>query len=64
MIGEVASMAIVVPDSSLVGGGIGYLIDRALGTHFIWMVAGALGSAGGVLELIRGLQRIAKDSDE
>jgi F0F1-type ATP synthase assembly protein I len=64
MIGEVASMALLLPVSTLVGGGIGYLIDRAFGTHFLWIVFGALGTAGGLIELIRELQRNAKAADE
>jgi F0F1-type ATP synthase assembly protein I len=64
MIGEVASLAMLLPVSSVVGGGLGYLIDRAIGTHFLWIVLGLLGTAGGVLELLRKLQRAAKDADE
>jgi len=56
MIGEVASLAMVLPVSSLVGGGLGYLIDRAAGTHFLWIVFGTLGTAGGVMEILRKLQ--------
>lgn len=53
----------LLPVSSVVGGGIGYLIDRAFGTHFLWIVFGALGTAGGVIELIRQLQRdLGRDS--
>ncbi len=59
MIGEVASLALLLPVSSLVGGGIGYLIDRAIGTHFLWIVLGLLGTAGGVIELLRMLRRDA-----
>jgi F0F1-type ATP synthase assembly protein I len=57
MIGQCASLAILLPASSLVGGAIGYLIDRAFGTHFLWIVFGALGTAGGIVELVRQLQR-------
>jgi F0F1-type ATP synthase assembly protein I len=64
MIGEAASLAMLLPVSTLVGGGIGYLIDRAIGTHFLWIVIGALGTAGGVIELVRKLQRDAKGADE
>ena len=60
MIGEVASLAMVLPVSSLVGGGIGYFIDRAIGTHFLWIVFGILGTAGGVIELLRKSQRAAR----
>jgi len=64
MIGEVASLGMLLPASTLLGGGIGYLIDRAIGTHFLWIVFGVLGTAGGLIELIRRLQRAAKDPDE
>ncbi len=64
MIGEVASMAMLLPVSTLVGGGLGYLLDRGFGTHFLWIVFGALGSAGGVIELVRRLQRAAKGADD
>jgi F0F1-type ATP synthase assembly protein I len=47
----------VLPISTLVGGGIGYLIDRAFGTHFLWIVFGILGTAGGIMEVLRQLQR-------
>jgi F0F1-type ATP synthase assembly protein I len=57
MIGECTALAMLLPVSSLVGGGLGYLIDRAIGTQFLWIVFGILGTAGGVIELIRRLQR-------
>lgn len=59
MIGECTSLAMLLPVSSLAGGGLGYLIDRAIGTQFLWIVFGILGTAGGVIELIRRLQRVA-----
>ena len=48
----------VLPISSVVGGGIGYLIDRGLHTHFLWIVFGLLGTTGGVIEVIRRLQQL------
>lgn len=59
LIGEYTSLAMVLPASSLVGGGMGYLIDRAFGTHFLWIVFGILGTAGGIIEILRQLQRDA-----
>lgn len=56
MIGQYTSLAMLLPISSLVGGGIGYLIDRAFGTHFLWIIFGGLGTAGGIIELVRQLQ--------
>ncbi|HUA58532.1 MAG TPA: AtpZ/AtpI family protein [Verrucomicrobiae bacterium] len=56
-VGEYTSLALVLPISSLVGGGIGYLIDRALHTHFLWILFGLLGTAGGIIEVLRQLQK-------
>ena len=55
-------MALILPISSVVGGGIGYLLDRALHTHFLWIVFGILGTAAGIIEVLRQLQRDA-DAD-
>jgi F0F1-type ATP synthase assembly protein I len=59
LIGEYTSLAMVLPISTLVGGGLGYLVDRALGTHFFWIGLGILGTAGGIIEVLRQLQREA-----
>lgn len=65
LIGEYTSLAMILPAASLVGGGIGYFIDRWLGTHFLWIVFGMLGTAGGVIEVLRQLQRSeSQNSDE
>ena len=62
-IGEYTSLAMVLPISTLVGGGIGYLIDRGLHTHFFWIIFGMLGTAGGIIEVVRQLQR-SEDKSE
>lgn len=64
LIGEYTSLAMVLPISSVVGGGMGYLIDRGLGTHFLWIVFGFLGTAAGIVEVIRQLQRSADNEDK
>ena len=56
-VGEYTSLALVLPISSVVGGGIGYLLDRAFGTHFLWIAFGLLGTAGGIIEILRKLGR-------
>jgi F0F1-type ATP synthase assembly protein I len=60
LIGQYTSLALVLPISSVVGGGLGYLVDRVFGTHFLWIAFGILGTAGGIIEVLRQLQR---DSD-
>lgn len=39
---------------------IGYLLDRALGTHFLYLVFLLLGAAGGLVQIIR---QVTKDTD-
>jgi F0F1-type ATP synthase assembly protein I len=63
-IGEYTSLAMVLPVSTLVGGGIGYLIDRGLHTHFLWIIFGFAGTAGGIIEVMRQLQRSEKQGPE
>ena len=51
------SLGMLLPISSLVGYGIGYWLDRALGTHFLAMTCLLLGTVGGFIQLIRGLTK-------
>ena len=45
----------LVPSAVLIGFGIGYLLDRALGTSFLKIIFLFLGLAAGVIELLREL---------
>jgi F0F1-type ATP synthase assembly protein I len=64
MVGEYSSLAFVVPASLLVGYGIGYGLDKWLGTdywHIVWLL---LGVVAGMRELIRRvLGDFQKDMD-
>lgn len=60
--GEYMSLAFLLPASTFVGYAIGYLLDKALGTHFLYIVFLLLGIASGFVELIRRLfQNTKKD---
>ena len=61
-VGEYTSLALVLPISTLVGGGIGYFIDRGLHTHFLWIVFGLLGTAGGIIEVLHQVDKSEKKS--
>ena len=37
-VGEYTSLAFLLPVSTLVGYAIGYLLDKAFGTHFLYVV--------------------------
>ena len=59
-VGEYASLAILLPISSFVGYGIGYVLDKAFGTHFLYFVFLVLGTVSGFVQLIRRLMRDSK----
>ena len=58
--GEYLSLAFLLPASTFVGYAIGYLLDRAFGTHFLYVIFLLLGIASGFVELIRRLLRDTK----
>ena len=60
MIGEYSQLAFVLPAATIVGYGIGYMLDRALGTHFLYIVFLLIGIAAGFLQIIR---KVTKDSE-
>ena len=60
MIGEYSQLAFVLPAATVVGYGIGYLLDRALGTHFLYIVFLLIGIAAGFLQIIR---KVTRDSE-
>ena len=57
MAGEYTALAFMLPASTLVGYAIGYLLDRAFHTHFLYMVFLILGIAAGFVQLVRQVTR-------
>jgi F0F1-type ATP synthase assembly protein I len=62
--GRYTSLAFLLPVCIVVGYGIGYLIDRALGTHFFYIVFLLLGIAAGFVQMIRMVQQDGRRRDE
>ena len=60
-VGEYTSLAFLLPASTFVGYAIGYLLDKAFGTHFLYLVFLLLGIAAGFVKLI---QRLLHDTEE
>ncbi len=56
-VGRYTTLAFVLPSSTLAGYIIGYLLDKAFGTHFLYIVFLLLGIASGFVQLIRQIQR-------
>jgi F0F1-type ATP synthase assembly protein I len=55
--GEYSQLAFILPAATFVGYLIGYLLDRWLGTNFLYMVFLLIGIAGGLIQVIRFAQR-------
>jgi len=57
-LGNVMDLPFVLVGSVVIAAGLGYLLDKRLGTSpILTLVLGALGFAGGMYELIRRLTR-------
>jgi F0F1-type ATP synthase assembly protein I len=59
--GVYLGLAFLLPSATFVGYLIGYLLDKAFGTHFLYIPFLLLGIAGGLVELIRELPRDWRD---
>ena len=57
-VGRYSALAFILPASTFVGYAIGYLLDRAFGTNFLYLVFLLLGIAAGFIRLLRDVQRL------
>lgn len=61
---ELSSLGLVLPSSIAVGLFMGYLLDKAFGTHpWLLGIFTLLGIVSGFLSLIRGLKKIGVERD-
>ncbi len=51
------SLAFLLPSAAFVGYAIGYLLDKAFSTHFLYLPFLLLGIAAGFVQLIRQVTR-------
>lgn len=51
--GRFMTLGVALPAATFVGYAIGYLLDKALGTSFLWIVFLILGIASGLLQVVR-----------
>jgi len=61
-VGEYTALAFLLPIATCVGYVIGYLLDRAFHTHFLYVVFLILGAVAGFLQLIRQFQQDTRDN--
>lgn len=62
MVGEYTSLAFLLPAATFIGYLMGYLLDRAFHTHFLYIPFLILGIAAGFVQLIRQLLRDTRDN--
>jgi F0F1-type ATP synthase assembly protein I len=62
MVGEYTTLAILLPASTLIGYLIGYLLDRAFHTHWLYIPFLILGIAAGFVQLVRQLLRDTRNN--
>ncbi|MBI1896346.1 MAG: AtpZ/AtpI family protein [Acidobacteria bacterium] len=58
--GEYSALALALPVSTFAGYLIGYLLDQAFGTNFLYIIFLLLGIAAGLVEVVRKVQRQSK----
>jgi F0F1-type ATP synthase assembly protein I len=63
MVGEYTSLAFLLPVATLVGYVIGYLLDKAFHTHWIYIPGLILGIVSGFMQLIRQLMRDTRNDE-
>jgi ATP synthase protein I len=61
LVGEYTSLAFMLPIATFVGYAIGYALDKAFGTHWIYIAGLLFGIAAGFVQLVRQLMRDTKD---
>ena len=61
LVGEYTSLAFLLPAATFVGYVLGYLLDKAFGTHWLYIPGLILGIASGFIQLVRQLMRDTPD---
>jgi ATP synthase protein I len=60
-VGRYTSLAFLLPSSIFIGYLIGYYLDKAFGTSFLYIVFLLIGIAAGFIELIREVQKDTRE---
>jgi len=62
-VGTYTGLAVLLPVSTATGYAIGYFLDKAFGTHFLYLIFLLLGIASGLVQLIRQFLRDTSNDD-
>lgn len=60
-VGTYTGLAMLLPTATFTGYAAGYLLDKAFGTHFLYLIFLLLGIAAGLIQLIRQFMRDTRD---
>lgn len=63
LVGEYTSLAFLLPAATFVGYLVGYLLDKAFHTHWIYIPGLIFGIIAGFVQLIRQLMQDTRDGD-
>jgi F0F1-type ATP synthase assembly protein I len=61
MVGEYTSLALMLPLATFIGYAVGYGLDKAFGTRWIYIPGLLFGIAAGLVQLIRTFLRDTRD---
>ena len=61
LVGEYTTLAFLLPAATFLGYLMGYLLDKALGTHWLYIPFLILGIVSGFVQLIRQLMKDTRD---
>jgi F0F1-type ATP synthase assembly protein I len=61
LVGEYTSLAFMLPIATFVGYAVGYALDKAFHTHWIYIPGLLLGIVAGFVQLVRQLMRDTRD---
>jgi len=61
MVGDYTSLAFMLPLATFIGYALGYALDKAFKTHWIYIAGLLFGIAAGFVQLVRRLMRDSRD---
>lgn len=64
LVGRYTSLAMIFPTSTFVGYAIGYLLDKWLGTTWLYLLFLLIGIASGFVQFLRAVQKNTGDGNQ
>ena len=61
LVGQYMGLGVLLPAATFVGYALGYLLDKAFGTHWIYIPGLLIGIAAGLLQVVRHVLQDTRD---